>query len=89
MINKEEFNENICGYKTHSNCIGTSIAITPEGDAIAYREELYLGGGETKYEYCRGWQEIKYTNSGRPYFFRHGKKDYVDTYYRIYSDTEK
>lgn len=63
-----------CGYKTISNMGGIEIMINSCGDGIIYS---WYG------KIAKRWQEIKYNNSGEPYFTIYGRRYYLYEFMRI------
>lgn len=61
-------------FLTTSNCGGIEIAISEDG-LIAYADH-YMDS----VTYSKQWQEIKYTSKGRPFFYYHGAKRYIDDF---------
>ena len=67
-----EFKAN--GYCNISNIGSIEIMLSQSGDGIIYR---YFG------KLAKRWQEIKYTNSGRPFFRVNKKAYYLDEFLKI------
>ena len=61
-------------YKAISNMGGIEIMLSNSGDAVIYRRHGKI---------ARGWQEVKYTNSGRAYFTVNKTRQYLDEYVKI------
>ena len=59
------------GYYTISNLGGIEVMFSQSNDGVIYR----LFG-----KVAQRWQEVKYTNEGRPYFVAHKKVYYLDDF---------
>ena len=62
------------GYYTICNNGGIEIMLSQSNDGVIYR----LFG-----KVAQRWQEIKYTNEGRPYFVARKTKYYLDEFMRL------
>ena len=59
------------GYYTICNCGGIEVMFNQSNDGVIYRR---FG------KVAQRWQEIKYTNEGRPYFVSRKTKYYLDEF---------
>lgn len=65
------------GYCNICNCGGIEVMFSQSNDGVIYR----LFG-----KVAQRWQEIKYTNEGRPYFVARKKVYYLDEFMKIFHD---
>ena len=79
MITSKDFEGAGTFFKTTSNMGGIELVVSEDGSMAAYRTWF---GDEAKY--CRDWQEIKYTNSGKPYIYCQGRRHFLDEFLRTY-----
>ena len=77
MVTSKDFEGVTTFFKAPSNMGGIELIVSEDGSMAAYRTWFC-----DEATYCRGWQEIKYTPTGRPYIYCHGRKHYLDEFLR-------